>query len=289
MRFNNAICRSLALITLGGVLVIVAPASRVTTVPATPPAASPTPVPTPDAGEKKPNPVRRFFSWVGGTVTRPFRRRVQVIGDPPIVDVTASKSLITVCAVYLQMTPEHSCSPGREVELSASAGDNDAGLLFTWHVTAGRLRGKGPKVTWDLKDVAEGTYTATVEVNDENQHAASDTTTVTIARCSDCMTVVIPCPIVSVSCPSRADSKQPIVFEATVSGGYTDLKPTYAWSVTAGRIISGQGTTKIMVDASNVAGQSITASVTVGGYNPRCSGTTAMCTVLEVLPTEQPH
>jgi hypothetical protein len=272
---------------LGCALVIVAPASRVTTVPVTPPAASPTP--TPDAGEKKPNPVRRFFSWVGRTVTRPFRRRVQVISDPPIVDVSASKSLITFCPVYLQMTPEHSCSPGREVELSASPGDNDAGLLFSWHVTAGRLRGKGPKVTWDLNDVAEGTYTAMVEVNDGNQLAASDTTTVTIARCSDCMTVVSPCPIVSVSCPSRADSKQPIVFEATFSGGYTELKPTFAWSVSAGRIISGQGTTKITVDAANVAGQSITASVTVGGYDPRCPGNTAVCTVIDVLPTGQPH
>src|ERR1044072_7111154 len=92
-RFSRHLARALVLMALGSALVIVAPASRVTTVPATPPAASPTP--TPDAGEKKPNPVRRFFSWVGRTVTRPFRRRVQVISDPPIVDVSASKSLIT--------------------------------------------------------------------------------------------------------------------------------------------------------------------------------------------------
>lgn len=273
---------------LGSLLFIVAPANRVTTapLPASSPTVSPTPVPTPEAREKKPNPVRRFFSWARGLVTRPFRRQVPVISDPPIVVVTPSKSSITSCPVYLQMTPEHRCSPERDVVLSATAGspDADKGLLFLWQVTAGRLRGEGQKVRWDLSGLADGTYTATVEVNDGNQLTATASTTVTIARCSDCMTIVFPCPTVSVSCPSHTDSKQPLVFEATVSGGYTDMKPTYTWSVTAGKIISGQGTTKITVDASNLAGQSITATVTVGGYDPHCTGNTASCSVLDVLP-----
>jgi hypothetical protein len=289
MEFSRTIGRSLALIMLGGVLFIVAPANRDTTAPfpATSPTVSPTSIPTPEAREKKPNPVRRFFSWVGGLVTRPFKRRVPVISDPPNVVVTPSKSLITSCPVYLQMTPEHRCSPEREVELSATAGSQDADnrLLFLWQVTGGRLRGEGQKVTWDLSGLADGTYTATVEVNDGNQLTASASTTVTTARCSDCMTVVIPCPVVAVACPSRADSKQSLVYEATVSGGYTELKTTYTWSVTAGKIISGQGTTKITVDASNLAGQSITATVTVGGYDPRCTGNTASCSVIDVLPT----
>jgi hypothetical protein len=157
-------------------------------------------------------------------------------------------------------------------------------MLFTWSVTAGRLRGDGRKVTWDLYGVPEGTYTATVEVNDGNQHTANASTTVTVAHCSDCMFFVIPCPTVSVSCPSETDSKHPVVFEATVSGGDSEVKTTYIWSVTAGKIISGQGTSKITVDASNLVGQSLTATVTVGGYNPICQGTTAVCTVLELRP-----
>jgi hypothetical protein len=158
-------------------------------------------------------------------------------------------------------------------------------LLFTWDVTAGRLSGEGHRVTWNLNGVAPGTYTATVEVNDGNQHTTNATTSVTVATCSDCVTWESPCPTISVSCPSRADSKALMVFEATVSGGYTELKTTYTWSVTAGKIISGQGTTKITVDASNLAGQSITATVTVGGYDPRCAGNTASCSVIDVLPT----
>jgi hypothetical protein len=53
---------------------------------------------------------------------------------------------------------------------------------------------------------------------------------------------------------------------------------TYNWSVSAGTITSGQGTPTITVDTANLAGQSITATLSVGGADPACSGTTASCT-----------
>jgi len=137
-------------------------------------------------------------------------------------------------------------------------------------------------VTWDLYGVPQGTYTVTVEVNDGNQLTANAATTVTVTRCSDCGYVVIPCPTVSVSCPSVVDSKQPVVFEATVAGGDPEVKPTYTWSITAGKIISGQGTSKLRIDASNLVGHPITATVTVGGLDPRCQGNIASCSVEEV-------
>jgi len=286
MQFSKAIGRVLALIMLGGVLFVVAPVNRVTTAPlsSTSPAASPTPVPTREASEEKPNPLRRFFSWVVGMVTRPFRRREWMINDPPVVNLTSSKSAITECPVHQQLVPESSCSPGREVELSATVGspEIDAGFLFSWRVTGGNIRGEGPKVTWDLSGLADGAYTATVEALDSHHLSANAVTTVTIARCSSCMTIAIPCPTASVSCPSAVSSKQPIVFEASVSGGHS---PTYTWSITAGKIISGQGTSKITVDASNLVGQSLTATVTVGGLNPGCRDT-ASCTILDLAPQQ---
>ena len=157
-------------------------------------------------------------------------------------------------------------------------------VLFTWTVTAGRLRGEGRNVTWNLSGVAVGTYTARVDVNDGNQHTSTASITVQVIHCADCGWASSICPSISVSCPSRADSKQPVVFEATISGGYSEMKPTYSWSVTAGKIISGQGTTKITVDASNLAGQSITATVTVSGYDPKCTFNTASCTLIDALP-----
>ena len=285
MQFSRTIGRSLALIMLGGVLFVVAPANRATTVPlpAPSPTVSPTPVPTPEV--KRPNPVRRFFSAVFDVVTGVFRRpKPFYCRLPPVIDLTSSSSSIAVCPLG-QHSESPSCSSSGEVTLIASvASPQNNELLFTWDVTAGRLSSEGRKVTWNLNGVKPGTYTATVEVNDGNQHTANASLSVTVAACTDCGTWESPCPTIWVSCPSGADSKLPLVFDATVSGGYTDMKPTYTWSVTAGKITSGQGTTKITVDTSNLGGQSITATVTVGGYDPRCINT-ASCTVLDVLPT----
>lgn len=244
---------------------------------------SPSPVPTPSA-QKQPNTVRRFFSWVGNAVTRPFRKRLPPISDPPVIQLKSSSSLVAVCP-----TGQHSsdvCSTASEVELSATAGspEVDADLLFTWNVTGGRIRGEGKKVMWDLAGVAEGTYTATVEVNGGNQLTATDATKVTVTRCSDCVWMESPCPTISVSCPSAVDLNQPIIFEASVAGGYYEGKLTYTWSVTSGEIVRGQGTSKITVNALS-AGQTVTATMTLGGIDPRCKSAgidSALCRVDEV-------
>jgi hypothetical protein len=82
------------------------------------------------------------------------------------------------------------CSASREVELSAIVGgaDVDVTLIYAWAVSAGRIRGEGQKVIWDLSDVADSTYTANVEVNDGTGLTASASTKVTIALCQSCIT-----------------------------------------------------------------------------------------------------
>jgi len=158
------------------------------------------------------------------------------------------------------------------VDLTANATDPDNDtLLFTWSVTGGKLTGEGRGVVWDLSGAQAGTYTATVDVNDGNAHTANGSTTVTIAACTGC---VPPCPTVSVSCPSDVDQGSPITFTAAVSG---DMSVTYNWTVSAGTISSGQGTSSIAVDTTGIGGQSVTATVELGGLDPSCSRT-ASCT-----------
>ena len=183
-----------------------------------------------------------------------------------------------------QRSLKDNCFVSNEVTLTADAMDPQINneLLFTFSVPAGRLRGVGRTVTWDLAGVPIGTYTATVEVNDGNQLTSNASTSVTVARCSDCAFVESPCPTVLVSCPSGVGSKQPVTFEATVSGGYTENTVTYKWSLTAGKIISGQGTKKVVVDVSDLTGQSLTGTVTVGGFDPNCSFNVASCSILHV-------
>jgi hypothetical protein len=53
------------------------------------------------------------------------------------------------------------------------------------------------------------------------------------------------------------------------------MRPTYNWTVSAGRIISGQGTPRITVDTNGLAGQTIRADLDLGGYGMPCP---ASCT-----------
>jgi len=239
---------------------------------------SPSPTPQPGSETKRPNAVRRFFSWTFDQLTRPFRRQPRFICVlPPMVhSITTSKSLITFCPTTATGNSNLACSPDREVKLVANATDSDNTLLYTWTVTGGTLRGEGRAVTWDLSGLAEGSYTATVEVNDGSQHTANGSTTVTIALCSGCESPPPLCPTVSVSCSNRVDSQT--TFEATVAGGDPEMKPIYNWSVTAGKIISGQGTSKLTVDISDLGSRSITATVSLGRADPACTISQASCT-----------
>jgi hypothetical protein len=205
--------------------------------------------------------------------------------QPPTVSVSASmSSVLRPCPPNMRTT----CTPtGSEVQLTANATDPDNDqLLYTWSVSGGRLTGEGRTVTWDLTGVANGSYTATVEVNDGNQHTANASATVTVADCSPCEPPPPPCPTVSVSCPDSVDLGQPVTFTASVSGGPEGFAPTYNWSVSAGTITSGQGTSTITVDTAGLGGQTVTATVSIGGADPSCSNTASCSTSVKPPPPE---
>ena len=238
------------------------------------PVSSPSPnLPMNDPEVRRPNLIRRI---VNGFIN--FFRRQKIKNIPPvneapqILEVTASSgSILRDCQ---PRTRSDSCTPtDSEETLVAKAIDPDGDrLLYTWSITGGRLSGEGRQVTWDLSGVANGSYRATVEVNDGNQHTASGSTTVTVADCGDCVPPPPPCPVVSVSCLADVEPNAPITFTASVSGGAPGASWTYNWSVSAGTISSGQGTSTITVDTAGLGGQSVTATVSIGGTDPSCTG-----------------
>lgn len=84
-----------------------------------------------------------------------------------------------------------------------------------------------------------------------------------------------PCPTITVSCPDGASPGKPATYRVSVSGADPSVTPTFKWSVSSGKIISGQGTAEIQVESH---GSTQTATVEVGGYPSLCA-TTVSCTL----------
>jgi hypothetical protein len=154
-------------------------------------------------------------------------------------------------------------------------------LLYTYSTTGGRITGDGANVSWDLTGVQPGTYPSTVEVDDGCGCVAFSSTTVTVAGCTNC---VPPCPTINISCPTdQIAPGTPATVSVNLSGGDPNASVTYNWTVSAGTISSGQGTPTITVDTTGQAGQTITATVEIGGLAPECDRTRS-CSFSVVAP-----
>jgi hypothetical protein len=82
------------------------------------------------------------------------------------------------------------------------------------------------------------------------------------------------------NCPTDlVDAGQPINYSVNARGGDPNASVSYNWTVSAGRITSGQGTPSITVDTSGLSGGGqVTATAELGGLAPECNRTTS-CTV----------
>jgi hypothetical protein len=92
------------------------------------------------------------------------------------------------------------------------------------------------------------------------------------------------CPKVRVTSPDTVKAGDPLMFTANVSGGDKNVSPTYNWSVSAGAISSGQGTSSITVDTTGIGGQTVTATVDLGGYDRTCSAYASASTIVDQKP-----
>ena len=211
--------------------------------------------------------------WIGH---RNAREPAILPNQPPVASLAASVATITLPCPPETTSSTCPTTASTTVGLTTTASDPDGDtLLYTYTVTGGRVTGEGANVSWDLSGVGPGTYTASVEVDDGCGCITASSTTVTIAACSDCHPILV-CPTVTVDCPSEGNEGTPITFKAEYKPGTPPVSPTYNWTVSAGTITSGQGTDTITVDTAGKGGQTITATVELGGLDPSC-GRTASC------------
>ena len=77
------------------------------------------------------------------------------------------------------------------------------------------------------------------------------------------------CPLLELAVPAQAVTEGEIVtLHATIKAS---VKLTYTWAISAGEIVSGQGTNAIQIKTDNLGGAYVTATVEIKGLNAACS------------------
>jgi hypothetical protein len=182
--------------------------------------------------------------------------------------------------------PTGECPTEASVSLSANASDPDGDqLLYTYNVSGGRIDGSGDKVTWDLSGASPGTYSVTVQVDDGHGCVTTQSKDITVEACG-CKPKLV-CSEVRVSGASSVQEGTTTTFTARLSDPSVNIT-SYNWSVSAGRIIEGEGTPNITVDTTGAGGQTITATVQAVGMSPECPATASASTDVEKKPGPPP-
>ena len=190
--------------------------------------------------------------------------------QPPTIQLSAAPTVLTACA-----------GQTARVQLDARATfPSGATPRYRWSASGGRIDGNGATTSWDLSGVQPGYYKAYLEADNgvADECLAFSSATV-LVKCAPTV-----CPNILISCPDKVSINQPVTFSASVAGGSPNVAPVYEWTVSAGKIVSGEGTNSITVDTTGLAGQSIRATLTMPGYQDlNCA---ASCVVQ--IPNELP-
>ena len=204
------------------------------------------------------------------TVGRRNERKGPDINMSPVVNsVTLSEKRVTLpCPRDSRPRAGANCSDDMSLNVTTSATDQESDVLtYSYTVSGGRIVGTGANVSWDLTGVQPGNYTVTVGADDGcGICGPTKTETIVVANC-DCEPICTTCPTVDVQGPGGITNPgETVTFTANVSGGTGNAN--YNWTVSAGEIVSGQGTPVITVRTTReMAGGNVEARVRVTDAN----------------------
>ncbi len=198
---------------------------------------------------------------------------------PLSLNVTADSSVVSAC------TGEGTSSS--RVQLSAKPNaPSGHPIRYQWSTNAGRIDAEGATVTWDLAGLEPGYYQALVHANTSNGEEVCEvfsSTTVLVNRCAPPPV----CPTAVIECPENVLADAPLTFSAKVKGGSAGVTPSYNWTLSAGRIVEGQGTNSIKVDTTGLNGQAVKATVSIEGYNLDCSASCEVSVPVAIRPARK--
>ena len=201
------------------------------------------------------------------------RARETFLYAPPTVSLAADHSVLNAC---------EGDTSASLVRLNATATSQSANpIRYNWTTSAGRIDGTGAAVTWDLSGVRPGYYKAFLAIDSGSGDEACEafSSLAVLVKCPPPPPPV--CPNVHITCPDRVGLDQPVTFTSSLTGGSGNVTPMFNWTVSAGRIIEGQGTASIKVDTTGLAGQTLSATLSMGGYPLDCS---ASCSISFPVP-----
>jgi hypothetical protein len=88
------------------------------------------------------------------------------------------------------------------------------------------------------------------------------------------------CPDIAVRCADTVPAGSTALFTVAVSNFNKDSKLSYTWTVSAGTVLSGQGTPSITVDTTGLDNQTATATVEVKGLPDSCPRSSSCTTAI---------
>ena len=196
----------------------------------------------------------------GAKAQKQKQQRYVPSSGPPTLSLHAEPNMVKACEGAAQ------------VQLIAAAKSPDgAPLHYRWKVNGGQIRGDGPNPTWDMTGLAPGTYRASIEVDDGRDINCVAFSSIPIVVV-DCPLIAPVCPTINISCPEFLKEGETATFSIVMSGGRPapGMTTSIDWTVSCGKIMSGQGTPSINVDTAGCSGQTVQANVNLAGFGVPC-------------------
>jgi PKD domain-containing protein len=219
-------------------------------------------------------PIALVVSLSAASVFAQKPQAVSAANAPLTLSLISDANIVRAC--------DNSGAP--QVQLTAKAvSPNGNPIKYKWTTSDGTIIGDGAIVTWNLAGLKPGYHKASLDIvsaGTEGTCQAFSSVSVLVNPCAEVRPV---CPAIEISCPTNVGIDQPLTFTSRYSGGVpANITPVYNWTVSAGTIIEGQGTDTIKVDTKGLAGETVRASLSMGGYNTlECA---ADCAVSIPLP-----
>ena len=198
---------------------------------------------------------------------------VSSVNAPLSLSLTADSNIVTACAD----------GGAPKVRLTANAvSPGGYPIKYIWTTSDGTIIGEGPVVSWNLAGLKPGYHKASLDIQSIGSDGSCQAFSSVSVLVNPCVVVQPVCPAIEIVCPTDVALGQPITFSSRLTGGVpANTNAAYNWTVSAGTIIQGQGTDTIKVDTTGLGGQTVRASLSVGGYNLECA---ADCGVSVPLP-----